>query len=79
MIANRVRLMGTVRTFTPTVKALVRRRIDEVAAGVAACHGPSCAIQVKVRFTQFGKRNLQEHNLFDRLWLQDSHIMQWAL
>ena len=57
VIANRVRLMGTVRTFTPTVKALVRRRIDEVAAGVAACHGPSCAIHVKVRITISYKGN----------------------
>ena len=41
--------MGTVRTFTPTVKALMRERIDRVAAGIAASHGPNCAIDVKDR------------------------------
>ena len=35
------------RTFTPAVKALMRERIDRVAAGIAASHGPNCAIEVK--------------------------------
>ena len=43
----KVRLMGTVRTFTPAVKALIRERIDQVAAGIAASHGQDCAIDVK--------------------------------
>ena len=45
----KVRLMGTVRTFTPAVKALMRERIDRVAAGIAASHGQDCAIDVKGR------------------------------
>ena len=45
----KVRLMGTVRTFTPAVKALIRERIDRVAAGIAASHGQDCAIDVKGR------------------------------
>jgi amidohydrolase len=47
VIANHVRILGTVRTYTPPVKALLRRRIAEVAAGVAAQHGPRCTIEVK--------------------------------
>ena len=42
-----MRILGTVRTYTRPVKALVRRRIHEVAAGVAASHGAGCAIDVK--------------------------------
>ena len=41
--------MGTVRTFTPAVKALMRERIDRVAAGIAASHGQDCAIDVTGR------------------------------
>ena len=41
--------MGTVRTFTPTVKTLLKERIDSVAAGIAASHGQDCAIDVKGR------------------------------
>ena len=37
---------STVRTFTAPVKRLVRRRIAEVAAGVAASHGSRCSIDV---------------------------------
>ena len=46
VIAPTVRILGTMRTYTSPVKRLVRRRIHEVAAGVAASHGPTCKIDV---------------------------------
>ena len=48
VIATEVRIAGTIRTFTQPVKALMVQRIHEVAAGIAASHGPRCAIDVTV-------------------------------
>eukprot|EP00747_Dinoflagellata_sp_TGD_P223723 gnl/TRDRNA2_/TRDRNA2_95433_c1_seq1.p1 gnl/TRDRNA2_/TRDRNA2_95433_c1~~gnl/TRDRNA2_/TRDRNA2_95433_c1_seq1.p1 ORF type:complete len:329 (+),score=43.47 gnl/TRDRNA2_/TRDRNA2_95433_c1_seq1:24-989(+) len=47
VIAESARIMGTVRTYTRPVKQLLRRRIHEVATGIASSHGPACTIQVK--------------------------------
>lgn len=47
VIAESVEILGTVRTYTAAVKRTVRRRIEEVARGVAASHGPDCSIEVK--------------------------------
>eukprot|EP00928_Gymnodinium_smaydae_P027929 TRINITY_DN21440_c0_g1_i1.p1 TRINITY_DN21440_c0_g1~~TRINITY_DN21440_c0_g1_i1.p1 ORF type:complete len:566 (+),score=70.16 TRINITY_DN21440_c0_g1_i1:100-1698(+) len=46
VIAKSVKLMGTVRTYTQSVKRMVRRRLDEIAFGIAASHGPMCSINV---------------------------------
>lgn len=46
-IAESVRILGTVRTYTSAVKRLMRRRINEVARGIAASHGTACNIVVK--------------------------------
>ena len=47
VIATSVTIMGTVRTFTMPVKRMVQTRLQEIAAGIAASHGPSCGITVK--------------------------------
>jgi len=47
VIATSVKLLGTVRTYTMPVKRMVQRRLQEVAAGVAASHGPKCSIIVR--------------------------------
>jgi len=47
VIANQVRIMGTVRTFTMPVKRLVRRRIQEIGQGIAASHGGMCHIDIR--------------------------------
>jgi amidohydrolase len=39
VIAERCRLSGTVRTFTPEVRALVRRRLEEVVRHACELHG----------------------------------------
>ena len=49
VLASQVRILGTLRTFTRAVKALMVRRIHEVAAGIAISHGARCAIDVEVR------------------------------
>ena len=49
VIATEVRIAGTIRTFSRSVKALMLRRIHEISAGVAASHGPRCAIDVRLR------------------------------
>lgn len=47
VIAESVRILGTVRTYTTPVKRLVRRRIHEIAQGVASSHGSTCNIEVR--------------------------------
>lgn len=49
VIATSVSILGTMRTFTPPVKALLVRRIREVAAGVAVANGSRCSIEVMVK------------------------------
>ena len=49
VIATEVRIGGTIRSFTAPVKALLVRRIHEIAAGIAASHGPRCSIDVQLR------------------------------
>ncbi|MBW5444694.1 amidohydrolase [Cohnella sp. CFH 77786] len=39
VIAERCRLSGTVRTFTPEIRSLVRRRLEEVVRHVCEMHG----------------------------------------
>ena len=49
VIATSVKIMGTVRTFTMAVKRMVQKRLQEIAAGIAASHGggPQCTITVR--------------------------------
>ena len=49
VIATEVKILGTMRTFSAPVKALMIRRIHEVSAGIAASHGPRCSIDVRLR------------------------------
>jgi len=44
VIAETAVMRGTIRSFTPEVKALLRRRVPEVAQGVAAALGASAEV-----------------------------------
>ena len=44
VIPNEVRLRGTVRAFDESVRLLAKRRIGEIAAGVATAHGATAAL-----------------------------------
>ena len=44
VIPNEVRLRGTVRAFEESVRLLAKRRIGEIAAGVATAHGATAAL-----------------------------------
>jgi amidohydrolase len=47
IIPNDVELKGTVRTFTPEVRDLVTRRMQEIAEGIAAAMGCTADVQIK--------------------------------
>jgi len=49
VLANEVKVLGTMRTFTAPVKALMVRRIHQIAMGIAVSHGPACSIDVDIR------------------------------
>ena len=46
VIAERAELSGTMRTFSPDIRELLIRRMDEVLAGVCAAHGASYMLNV---------------------------------
>jgi amidohydrolase len=45
VIPEEVSLAGTIRTFTEENRVLVRRRMDEIVAGITAAHGGSHALE----------------------------------
>jgi amidohydrolase len=47
IVANRVELVGTVRTLDPQVRELVLRRVREIAEGVAAGVGGSAEVEIR--------------------------------
>ncbi len=47
VIAERAVLRGTIRTFDPTVRALIIRRIREILTGVTQAHGASFTFDLK--------------------------------
>lgn len=47
VIANEATLTGTVRSFTPEVRSLLFRRIEEVAQGICQAHGATCSFTAR--------------------------------
>ena len=47
VIASEATLTGTVRSFTPEVRTLLFRRIEEVAKGICQAHGATCAFTAR--------------------------------
>lgn len=47
VIADEAKLTGTVRSFTPEVRNLLFRRIEEVANGICQAHGATCSFTAR--------------------------------
>lgn len=47
VIASEATLTGTVRSFTPEVRSLLFRRIEEVAQGICQAHGATCSFMAR--------------------------------
>lgn len=47
VIASEATLTGTVRSFTPEVRTLLFRRIEEVAKGICQAHGATCSFTAR--------------------------------
>lgn len=46
VIAETATMRGTIRSFTPETKALLRRRVPEIAMGIAATFGATAEVQI---------------------------------
>lgn len=46
VIADTATMRGTIRSFTPEIKALLRRRVPEIAQGIAATFGATTDVQI---------------------------------
>lgn len=46
VIADTATMRGTIRSFTPETKALLRRRVPEIAQGIAATFGATAEVQI---------------------------------
>jgi hippurate hydrolase len=50
VIPDRAYVGATIRTFSPTVQAMVHRRLREVAEGVAAAHGLRAEVEIEMGY-----------------------------
>ena len=50
IIPDRLTLRGTVRSFKPKVQERIERRMAEIAAGIAAAAGITCALEARRRY-----------------------------